>query len=83
LAQVKGFRCRSLDLFDLPHPDDSDLAFAMDFFRSAVASAIASGPPFPYSFGDIVDIDESIWTLHNGTKKVRARRKTQRREFMC
>jgi SCY1-like protein 1 len=43
----------------------------MDFLKSAVASAIAKGPPFPYTFGDKVDIDESIWTLHNGTKRVR------------
>ncbi|KAI5462461.1 armadillo-type protein [Mariannaea sp. PMI_226] len=41
----------------------------MDFLKSAVASAMAKGPPFPYTFGDIVDIDESIWTLYNGTKK--------------
>ncbi|CAI4215388.1 unnamed protein product [Parascedosporium putredinis] len=41
----------------------------MDFLKSAVASAIAKGPPFPYSFGDKVDIDESIWTLRNGTKR--------------
>lgn len=45
--------------------------FAMDFLKSAVASAIAKGPAFPYSFGDIVDVDQSIWTLHNGTKRVR------------
>ncbi|KAJ0352298.1 hypothetical protein COL154_012593 [Colletotrichum chrysophilum] len=41
----------------------------MNFLKSAVASAIAQGPPFPYSFGDRVDIDESIWTLNNGTKR--------------
>ncbi|KAJ0119315.1 hypothetical protein J7T55_013553 [Diaporthe amygdali] len=41
----------------------------MDFLKSAVASAIAKGPAFPYSFGDIVDVDQSIWTLHNGTKR--------------
>ncbi|CAI6100175.1 unnamed protein product [Clonostachys chloroleuca] len=41
----------------------------MDFLKSAVASAMASGPPFPYTYGDKVDIDESIWTLHNGTKR--------------
>ncbi|XP_044721293.1 kinase [Hirsutella rhossiliensis] len=41
----------------------------MDFLKSAVASAIAQGPPFPYSFGDKVDIDESIWTLFNGTRR--------------
>ncbi|RDA93678.1 hypothetical protein CP533_4909 [Ophiocordyceps camponoti-saundersi (nom. inval.)] len=41
----------------------------MDFLKSAVASAIAQGPPFPYSFGDKVDLDQSIWTLYNGTKR--------------
>ena len=45
-------------------------AFAMDFLKSAVAS-IAKGPAFPYTFGDRVDIDQSIWTLHNGTRRVR------------
>ncbi|KAF2142395.1 uncharacterized protein K452DRAFT_286817 [Aplosporella prunicola CBS 121167] len=41
----------------------------MDFLKSAVASAISKGPAFGYSFGDRVDIDQSIWTLHNGTKR--------------
>ncbi|KAF2184272.1 ARM repeat-containing protein [Zopfia rhizophila CBS 207.26] len=41
----------------------------MDFLKSAVASAISKGPAFPYTFGDRVDIDESIWTLYNGTKR--------------
>ncbi|KAF2662290.1 ARM repeat-containing protein [Lophiostoma macrostomum CBS 122681] len=41
----------------------------MDFLKSAVASAISKGPAFGYSFGDRVDIDASIWTLHNGTKR--------------
>ncbi|KAJ2962732.1 hypothetical protein NQ176_g10913 [Zarea fungicola] len=41
----------------------------MDFLKSAVASAMAKGPPFPYTFGDKVDVDESIWTLYNGTKR--------------
>ena len=41
----------------------------MDFFKSAVAS-IAKGAAFPYSFGERVDTDQSIWTLHNGTKRV-------------
>ncbi|KAI9054031.1 hypothetical protein LZ554_001204 [Drepanopeziza brunnea f. sp. 'monogermtubi'] len=41
----------------------------MDFFKSAVASAISKGPPFPYTFGDQVDVDTSIWTLYNGTKR--------------
>ncbi|EFY93848.1 protein kinase-like protein [Metarhizium acridum CQMa 102] len=41
----------------------------MDFLKNAVASAIATGPPFPYNFGDKVDIDESVFTLYNGTKR--------------
>ncbi|KID98782.1 protein kinase-like protein, partial [Metarhizium majus ARSEF 297] len=41
----------------------------MDFLKNAVASAIATGPPFPYSFGDKVDIDESVFTLYYGTKR--------------
>ncbi|KAI1394956.1 ARM repeat-containing protein [Hypoxylon fuscum] len=41
----------------------------MDFLKSAVASAIAQGPPFPYTFGDKVDVDASIWTLYNGTRR--------------
>ncbi|KAL8673482.1 MAG: hypothetical protein Q9168_002088 [Polycauliona sp. 1 TL-2023] len=41
----------------------------MDFLKSAVASAISKGPPFPYTFGDRVPVDQSIWTLHNGTRK--------------
>ena len=43
----------------------------MEFLKSAVASAIAKGPAFPYSFGDRVDLDPSIWTLYNGTRRVR------------
>lgn len=43
----------------------------MDFLKSAVASAMAKGPPFPYTFGDKVDVDESLWTLYNGTRRVR------------
>ncbi len=42
----------------------------MDFLKSAVASAIAKGPPFPYTWGDRVDLDQSIWTMHNGTRRV-------------
>ncbi|KAK2625347.1 hypothetical protein QTJ16_005716 [Diplocarpon rosae] len=41
----------------------------MEFFKSAVASAISKGPPFPYTFGDQVDAETSIWTLYNGTKR--------------
>ena len=44
--------------------------FSMEFFKSAVASAISKGPPFPYAFGDRVDVDTSIWVLNNGTKRV-------------
>lgn len=42
----------------------------MDFLKSAVASAIAKGSSFPYSLGDRVDIGDSIWALHNATKRV-------------
>lgn len=42
----------------------------MDFLKSAVASAIAKGPLAGYSIGDRVDIDASIWTLSNCTKRV-------------
>ncbi|PYI18500.1 ARM repeat-containing protein [Aspergillus violaceofuscus CBS 115571] len=41
----------------------------MDFLKSAVASAIAKGSSFPYSLGDRVDIADSIWALHNATKR--------------
>ncbi|KAF2759634.1 ARM repeat-containing protein [Pseudovirgaria hyperparasitica] len=41
----------------------------MDFLKSAVASAISKGPAFGYNFGDRVDVEQSIWTLHNGTKR--------------
>ena len=43
----------------------------MDFLKSAVASAIAKSGSFPYTIGDRVDNNESIWSQHNGTKKVR------------
>lgn len=44
--------------------------FNMDFLKSAVASAISKDPPFPYKFGDRLSVDQSIWALHNGTKRV-------------
>ena len=44
--------------------------FDMDFLKSAVASAISKDPPFPYKFGDKLTVDQSIWALHNGTKRV-------------
>jgi len=43
----------------------------MDFLKSAVASAIAKGPPFPYTWGDRVDLDQSVWAMYNGTRRVR------------
>lgn len=46
------------------------LLVLMDFLKSAVVSAISKGPAFGYSFGDRVDIDDALWTLHNGTKRV-------------
>lgn len=42
----------------------------MDFLKSAVASAIAKGSSFPYSLGDRVDVSDSLWSLHNATKRV-------------
>ncbi|KMU87096.1 kinase family protein [Coccidioides immitis H538.4] len=41
----------------------------MDFLKSAVVSAISKSSSLPYSFGDRVDNGESIWSLHNGTKR--------------
>ena len=52
-----------------------NLSWAMDFLKSAVASAISKDPPFPYKFGDRVTVDQSIWTLYNGTKRVCVLRK--------
>lgn len=43
----------------------------MDFLKSAVASAISKGPLAGYTVGDRVDIDQSIFTLQNGVKRVR------------
>lgn len=44
---------------------------AMDFLKSAIGSAIAKGGGLPFSLGDRVDIGDSVWALHNGTKRVR------------
>lgn len=41
----------------------------MDFLKSAVASAIAKSSSFPFTIGDRVDLDASIWTLSNAIKK--------------
>lgn len=43
----------------------------MDFLKSAIGSAIAKGGGLPFSLGDRVDIGDSVWALHNGTKRVR------------
>lgn len=43
----------------------------MDFLKSAVAAVgSVKGPPFPYTFGDQVTLDQSIWKLFNGVKRV-------------
>lgn len=42
----------------------------MDFLKSAVAAAIAKGGSSPYTLGDRIDSGDSLWTLHNATKKV-------------
>ncbi|KAL1995000.1 hypothetical protein VTN49DRAFT_1187 [Thermomyces lanuginosus] len=41
----------------------------MDFLKSAVASAMAKSSSQPFWLGDRVDIDSSLWTLHNATKR--------------
>ncbi|RMZ83014.1 hypothetical protein DV737_g1786, partial [Chaetothyriales sp. CBS 132003] len=41
----------------------------MDFLKSAVASAIAKSGGIPYSIGDRLDQNASVWALHNGTKR--------------
>lgn len=46
----------------------------MEFFKSAVASAISKGPAFPFSFGEKVELDHSVWELYNGTKRVSCNR---------
>ena len=42
----------------------------MDYLKSAVASAISKGSSIPYAFGDRVDVDQTVFSLYNGTKKV-------------
>lgn len=42
----------------------------MDFLKSAVASAIAKGPLAGYVVGGKVELEESIWTLNQATKRV-------------
>lgn len=42
----------------------------MDFFKSAIASAISQGPLPGYTIAERVDFEQSIWSLNNGFKKV-------------
>jgi hypothetical protein len=44
--------------------------FSMEFLKLAVASAISKSSSFPATIGDKVDLDQSIWTLNNGIKRV-------------
>ena len=44
--------------------------YHMDFLKSAVAS-LGKVSAFPYAFGDKVELDQTVWTLHNGRRKVR------------
>ena len=78
-GQMRGTKNRSNRALNCYHSTLFDLIryslflfheLSMEFFKSAVASAISKGPPFPYTFGDRVDVDTSIWTLYNGTKRV-------------
>ncbi|KAI9691314.1 MAG: hypothetical protein M1820_009777 [Bogoriella megaspora] len=41
----------------------------MDFLKSAVVSAIQKTSAFPFIIGDRVDVEQSLWTLNNGTKR--------------
>ncbi|KAL8797364.1 MAG: hypothetical protein Q9195_000519 [Heterodermia aff. obscurata] len=46
------------------------LVRSMDFLKSAVAAVgSVKGPPFPYTFGDQVTLDQSIWKIFNGVKR--------------
>lgn len=65
-----GFLLRFVFIALYTHVGGSHRFKTMDFLKSAVASAIAKGPAFGYSFGDKVELPQSIWTLYNGTKKV-------------
>ena len=41
----------------------------MDFLKSAVATAISISSSLPFTLGDRVDVEQSIWTLHNATRR--------------
>lgn len=70
-APVLGRCCAGTSLAHRPaHQCPDFVVVVMDFLKSAVASAISKGPAFGYTFGDRVDLNDSIWTLHNGTKRV-------------
>lgn len=42
----------------------------MDFFKFVVVFVIVKGLFFFYNFGDKVDIDEFVFILYNGIKRV-------------
>lgn len=42
----------------------------MDFLKSAVASAIAKSSSLPFILEGQVDVEDSLWTLNNATRKV-------------
>lgn len=42
----------------------------MEFLKSAVASAIAKGPLAAYNVAEKVELDNTIWTLNNATRRV-------------
>ncbi|KAJ5893888.1 hypothetical protein N7495_005579 [Penicillium taxi] len=60
---------RTLNTTPRNQTSDQRKGSTMDFLKSAVASAIAKGSSLPFSLGDRVDIGDSMWTLHNGTKR--------------
>ena len=68
--QVRELWCMRSACCLLFEPPYQYHCFAMEFLKSAVASAISKDPPFPYKFGDRLTVDQSIWALHNGTKRV-------------
>lgn len=67
VSRTPGVRWNTDHLFLACHAHST---VAMDFLKSAVASAISKDPPFPYKFGDRLTVNQSIWSLHNGTKRV-------------
>lgn len=62
--------CYDRSVPDHPEYASVTVRIFMDFLKSAVASAIAKGPLAGYSVGDRVDVESSIWTVNNVTKRV-------------